>query len=101
MKVAESTAKIYETDMVVCAEALARIKLYEGKELREILEDFVSHKKAVKNYLQEEFSKALINVGYFDLGLYEFLASKAKDYLAMVANRRAKSSTYLSNGNLE
>lgn len=82
-KVAESTAKIYATDMVVCVKALEQIKLYEGKELVEILEDFVSHKKAVKNYLQEEFLKALVDVGSNDSGLYDSLASKAKHYLAM------------------
>lgn len=84
-KVAESTAKIYATDMVVCVKALEQIKLYEGKELSEILEDFVSHKKAVKNYLQEEFLKALTEVGSNDSGLYDSLTSKAKHYLVMDA----------------
>lgn len=82
-KVAESTAKIYATDMVVCVKALEKIKLYEGKKLTEILEDFVSHKKAVKNYLQEEFLKALVEAGSNDSGLYDSLTSKAKHYLAM------------------
>ena len=82
-KVAESTAKIYATDMAVCVKALEKIKLYEGKELTEILEDFVSHKKAVKNYLQEEFLTALTDIGSNDSGLYDSLLSKAKHYLAM------------------
>ncbi len=82
-KVAESTAKIYATDMAVCVKALEKIKLYEGKELTEMLEDFVSHKKAVKNYLQEEFLTALTDIGSNDSGLYDSLLSKAKHYLAM------------------
>ncbi len=82
-KVAESTAKIYATDMAVCVKALEKIKLYEGKELTEMLEDFVSHKKAVKNYLQEEFLTALTDIGSNDSGLYDSLTSKAKHYLAM------------------
>ncbi len=82
-KVADSTAKIYVTDMAVCVKALEKIKLYDGKELVEILEDFVSHKKAVKNYLQDEFLNALTEIGSNDSGLYDSLLSKAKHYLVM------------------
>jgi len=85
-KLAESTAKMYATDMAVCVKALEKIKLYENKELTEILEDFVSHKKAIKNYLQEEFLKALIEVGSNDSGLYDGIVSKAKHYLTMLKN---------------
>jgi len=83
MKVAESTAKTYATDMSVIVKALENIALYKDKDLIEILEDFVSHKKAVKNYLQEEFLVALTKVGSNDSGLYDGIASKAKHYIAM------------------
>ena len=89
-KVAESTAKTYATDMAVCVKALEKIKLYKGKELSGILEDFVSHKKDVKNYLQDEFLKGLSDIGSNDSGLYDSLLSKAKHYLTMINNSSAQ-----------
>ena len=89
-KVAPSTAKAYAADMDVSVRALEKIKLYQDKDLKEILEDFVSHKKAVKNYLQDEFLDALTQIGSNDSGLYDSLSAKAKHYLAMLRNDEAK-----------
>ena len=91
-KVAESTAKTYATDMAVSIKALEKIKLYEGKDLVEILEDFVSHKKVVKDYLRDEFLNALVEIGSNDSGLYDSLLSKAKHYLAMVKAQEGNTS---------
>ena len=89
-KVSDSTAKLYASDMLVSLKALKKIKLYEDKDIVEILEDFISHKKAIKNYLQDEFLSALVEVGSNDSGLYDSLQSKAKHYLAMVKSSDEK-----------
>lgn len=100
-KVAESTAKTYATDMAVSVKALANIALYENKTLVEALEDFVSHKKHMKNYLQDEFLKALVDAGSNDSGLYDSLLSKAKHYVSMSLNKDENNNSNTSDSSLE
>jgi len=91
-KVAESTAKTYATDMLVCTKAFEDMKKYSGKELKVILEDFISNKKANKDYLKNEFLAALQAIGSNDSGLYDSLLSKAKHYLTMSQETTSESS---------
>lgn len=83
-KVKEETAKLYASDMLVCVNAFKKIKLYKNKDLAWALEDFIIHKDAIKNYLQDEFLIALTEVDSNDSGLYDSLSSKAKHYLNML-----------------
>jgi len=86
-KVKEDTARLYASDMLVCVNAFEKIKLYKNRNLAWVLEDFIIHKDAIKNYLQDEFLVALTEVGSNDSGLYDSLSSKAKHYLQMLESR--------------
>jgi len=97
-KVASATAQTYASDMLVCVKAFEEITAYKGKDLVEVLEDFLSNKKVNKNYLYDEFLDALVKVGSSDTGLYGSLASKAKHYLAM---KNSNKETIASNNTID
>jgi len=97
-KVASATAQTYASDMLVCVKAFEEITAYKGKDLVEVLEEFLSNKKVNKNYLYDEFLDALVKVGSSDTGLYGSLASKAKHYLAM---KNSNKETIASNDTID